>query len=161
MGHRGTTSPGEGLADAMPERSPPTGGEATPPITGRWDHGWSGWSGSPAVSRPELLSAGALPTHPSYPPSQRFGVVVKASTKPWPRQLGSNIVRAFPPPSEAGRCPPCVVSKDSGCPSCVVSKDTVGMPCGVSCRYATYCMPCAPGGAGTTHRYPHVRSDVL
>ena len=40
LGHRGTTSPGQGLVDAMPERSPPAGGEATLPITGRWDHGW-------------------------------------------------------------------------------------------------------------------------
>ena len=45
------------------------GGEATPPITGGWDHGWSGWSGSLAVSRLELLSAGALPTR-SFVPSE-------------------------------------------------------------------------------------------
>ena len=68
LGHRGTTSPGRGLVDAMPERSPPTGGEATPPITGRWDHGWWGWSGSLAVSRQELLSAVALPTRSFVPP---------------------------------------------------------------------------------------------
>ena len=30
-----------------------------------------------------------------------------------------------------------------------VEKHWVGMPCGVSCRYATHCMPCARGGAST------------
>ena len=30
-------------------------------------------------------------------------MVVKASTKPWPRQLGSSIIRALPPLSQAGR----------------------------------------------------------
>ena len=68
LGHRvGVRNPGQGPAGKSP-RSPRSGGEATPPITGGWDHGWSGWSGSPAVSRQELLSAGALPTRSFVPP---------------------------------------------------------------------------------------------
>ena len=35
------------------------------------------------------------------PPESTCGVVVKASTKPWPRRLGSSIIRALPPLGQA------------------------------------------------------------
>ena len=67
LGHRvGVRNPGQGPAGKSP-RSPRSGGEATPPITGGWDHGWFGWSGSLAVSRHELLGAEALPTRSVVP----------------------------------------------------------------------------------------------
>ena len=96
-------SPGQGLGNLTPAESA-SGGEATPPITGGWDHGGSGWSGAPYGFPPGIIKRSSCERSrpdPSYPPSQRCGMVVKASIKPWPRRLGSSIMRALPPQSKS------------------------------------------------------------
>ena len=84
--------------NAPPARSA-AGGEATPPITGGWDHG--GLGKSVAL---RLLGGSLMADEPRRsfhaPPESTFGMVVKASTKPWPRRLGSSIIRALPPRSQ-------------------------------------------------------------
>ena len=68
LGHRGDRYPVRGRIHTPTEAAHWRGGHAAyygqvgPRLV-------TGWSGSLAVSRQELLSAGALPTHPSYPPS--------------------------------------------------------------------------------------------
>ena len=76
------------------------GGEATPPVTGRWDHGGLGNRSLRDDSQERLIADEPRPTIPHAPSESTFGVVVKASTKPWPRQLGSSILRALPPRSQ-------------------------------------------------------------
>ena len=91
--------PGMATRPAVFPSASAAGGEATPPITGRWDHG--GLGKSVAL---RLLGGSLMADEPRRsfhaPPESTFGMVVKASTKPWPRRLGSSILRALPPRSQ-------------------------------------------------------------
>ena len=63
--------------------------------------------GRPTITRKGHHRADGAESDPStLPPESTGGMVVNASTKPWPRQLGSSIVRALPPPSQLGRVKP-------------------------------------------------------
>ena len=112
LGHRGDRYPVSG-AGSKPR---PLG----PPLLGRPRRllragGTTGGKeiGRSTISRESLLErARPPPILPRPPRVNRCGMVVKASTKPWPRQLGSSIIRALPPRSQAGqarsgwfRCP--------------------------------------------------------
>ena len=52
--------PGSGAGWYIPAESA-AGGEATPPITGGWDHGGSGWSGATYGCPPEIIKRGSAP----------------------------------------------------------------------------------------------------
>ena len=96
---RGGRNPEFHSRPEVPPARSAAGGEATPPITGGWDHG--GLGKSVAL---RLLGGSLMADEPRRsfhaPPESTCGMVVKASTKPWPRRLGSSILRALPPRSQ-------------------------------------------------------------
>ena len=59
LGHRGDRYPVGGRIHTPTESAP--GGKATPPITGRWDHGWLGWSGTPVGFPPGTITRRGAP----------------------------------------------------------------------------------------------------
>ena len=83
-------------AGTHPARSA-AGGEATPPITGGWDHGDQDSRPPSAIARRVVYSGLAAVRPILRIPESTFGVVVKASTKPWPRRLGCSNKGEFDP----------------------------------------------------------------